>query len=850
MKSELLLCLALVLGGGLAAARADETIANPAPSTHSLQRQLEQLAQTNKYFSLTVIIRERPLRLWPSMDEMKFETNGSMVRYLGGTNALAAEQWHLLAELRALSGNREELAALLTNSDPKVRTLALGSLFQREDGRDLPLIASLINDSAQTFPNLHESMSQQAGPRPIAQLTNSQSVSNVVQAMLSFWMRGQRGFENSIITSNDFAAYWARYAGRSNAASWFAVKMKRATRQTTPIQPEYQAKIRQVLTEMNALPMPDRAWTELYVLAPEGWHEFEPEDLVMSDKALLGMIKGLGPDALLRFLQRRPVSDDPDLLIDKNAPDFVRMSNFILLHADKLLRPEDANALLDCQYVLRGSGTVNPAWAIGAALVQPARASEILHGAMAKLTKRDELYEEDAGGLAGALWRIRGPAELDFFVNWFYTAPPMLNDPDGQQIAFLWGVEAAARPDTEQLIVALVKDPRFDYTDWDCLKELLKIVNAGHATPLVSERYIYDAQPSGLLDDRMVLANWRNLLRREYGLPEEAPPAPEARPKQTLTQPAWSVPLASLPSEIFPSPDGKWLAMITNGTVAIFRADTGKFEWRIPRKPDAGVYCAAFRADGTRLIVFHQDGQFDARFSEWDLATRQQISDVLLAGKPTSGVSEGAYTLAGTRAVFAGYNDLVCFDAQGGKPLWVHPGEGGVHPPIALSADGTRLAVGGESEYPQMVKIYDALPGNPVRQFAQRASPVLALALARDGRKLATVSTADGLQLWDTTTGKLLKSYPYQMPAGPSSFLLAPAFSPDGRLLAVVGAEAQIDKGRIGVFRVDSAELEWEIRIKSDGAIGSKIPLAFAPDGKTLYIGGTRLEAWPLPNTP
>ena len=94
-----------------------------------------------------------------------------------------------------------------------------------------------------------------------------------------------------------------------------------------------------------------------------------------------------------------------------------------------------------------------------------------------------------------------------------------------QPVAFLWEVKAAARPDTKQLFSALVKDPRFDHTDWNTLQEMLSIVNASRATPLVKERDIYAAQPNSLPDNRMVLQAWRNLLRREYGLPEQPLPS-------------------------------------------------------------------------------------------------------------------------------------------------------------------------------------------------------------------------------------------------------------------------------------------------------------------------------------
>jgi outer membrane protein assembly factor BamB len=843
MNHKLILCLALVLGGVLSA----DCRVESAGADNPAQSRLEQMAQTYSHFSLTVVIENRALRLWPPMEKVKPATNG-FVTWKMGTNALAAEQLRLAEELRALSGNREALVALLRHTNPKVRTLALGAIFQREDGRDLPLIASLINDPAQTFPNLHDSMNSAVGERPMSELENPQSVADVAQAMLAFWgvpptgrQVGASGRnERVFITTNDFAEYWKKYAGRDYAASWFAVKMKRATRQTTPIQPQYQPDIQRVLAEMKALPLPDRAWIQLYVLAPYG-NGYSPET------ELVASTRKLGPASLLRFLQRRKVSDDPDLLMDKENREFARMTDFILGHADHLLRAEDADALLACENAEHDSGGVNPAWAIGAALVQPARAGEILHNALAHETRS---YETAAGALAGALWRIRGPAEMDFLVNWFYTVLPTASEPMHQPLAFLWEAEAAARPDTKQLIAALVKDSRFDYTDWTTLKELLKIVNAGRSTPLVKERDIYDAQPNRLLDDRMIFPVWRNLLRRQYGLPELPLPSPAAKPKHILTQPAWAVRLVkssfpALPSQIVPSSDGKWLAMLINGTITIWKAETGEFWWQIPRAPAAAAFCMAFEADGQRLMVF--DRAEYGRFSEWNIATRQPVGQVLLTGKPQSGVDQGAYGLdhAALHAIFSGYNDLVCFDTRNGEPLWSHPREGGVRSLAALSWDGTRLAAGGGCKTPQVVSLYDATSGTLLQQFDRLAGPVLALALSSDGLNLVTATSASGVQLWDATSGKLLKEYAYQVP-GFGQNMSAPAISPDGRWLAVVGASAQIEESRVGVFRTDSGELEWEIQVKADASIGSGIPLAFSPDGKTLYTGAGWLAAWLL----
>ena len=672
--------------------------------------------------------------------------------------------------------------------------------------------------------------------------------------MLAFWGVEHQGRPVSpwpggknIITTKDFAAYWAKYAGRTYSASWFAVKMKRATRQTTPIQPQYQPEIQRVLAEMNALPTPDRAWTQLYVLAPGGWYVPDSEDLVVSPHALLDMIHGLGPDALLRFLQRQPVSDDPALQIDKDDSDFVGMSNFILLHADKLLRPRDADAVLACQYVLRNSGTVNPAWAIGAVLAAPARASEILHHALAGLNQHDELYEYDAGEFAGALWRIRGPAEMDFLVNWFYTAPPMLNDPDGQQIAFFWGVEPA-RPDTRQLMAALVKDPRFARTDWNALREFLETLNAARSTPLVNTQDIYAAAPNSLQNEKVVLAKWRNLLRHEYGLLEQPLPEAEARQEHILTRPLWSVPFVwppvyAEPWQIVVSPDGQWLATFTNNIVALWNAAAGEFLWQVPL-PGPIATRIAFQPGSGNLVIFDSDNY--GQFSEWDVVSRQQLRRVSLTGKPTSGVGDGTFCFdpVGSEAAFAGYNDLVVFDVHSGKALWTHRGEGGGKCPIGFSADGTRLAVGGLSESPKAVKLYDAATGRRLRQFDQSASPVLALVLSSDGGKLATTSIADGVQLWDTATGKLLKEYAFQAWSWPRDTL---AFSPDGQWLAVFGATDKIGESCIGILRVNTGELKWQIQCESDAAAG---PMAFAPDARTFYTCGARLQAWSLSNDP
>jgi len=163
MNLKLLLGLALILGGGLFAT----TQAQSADAKDTTRIRLEQMATNYSHFSLEAVIRNRPLRLWGVMAKTQ---SGDSRPFVWKPNPLVGEQARLVQELRSVDGDRPALATLLKHPDPKVRTLALGALFQREDGRDLPLLAGLIDDPALTFTNLHESMSQMGGPQPMAEV--------------------------------------------------------------------------------------------------------------------------------------------------------------------------------------------------------------------------------------------------------------------------------------------------------------------------------------------------------------------------------------------------------------------------------------------------------------------------------------------------------------------------------------------------------------------------------------------------------------------------------------------------------------------------------------------------------
>ena len=77
-------------------------------------------------------------------------------------------------------------------------------------------------------------------------------------------------------------------------------------------------------------------------------------------------------------------------------------------------------------------------------------------------------------------------------------------------------VETEARPDTPQLLSAIVSDARFEQMGWSPLVRILEMVNKTVSSPLVEQATIYIYRPRA--DQLEVLATWRSLLRKHFGV--------------------------------------------------------------------------------------------------------------------------------------------------------------------------------------------------------------------------------------------------------------------------------------------------------------------------------------------
>ncbi|PQO41947.1 HEAT repeat domain-containing protein [Blastopirellula marina] len=395
---------------------------------------------------------------------------------------------------------RETLLSLLSDDDPKIRTLAAIALFDREDPHDLPALVALCDDNAETFPRLQESAyalnlfqkSEKAPP------TTKQTVGEVAKKMVAFYM-GRSGFYYGVSHPKEpgFDAYWQARQHRTSCVGWFAVQLDRASQASFPVRDERLPLIKAVRQRIDALPADQRAWTLLYLGGSQ------QNEVLVNEVELLEACQSLGADKLLQMLQHKIPTDDPDLQPRKRDNSYYkRMQMFVLRHAQQLLRKKDSAALLACErwqrdYLRHGISNplLTPWWAIAAAQLNPGQAAEILHAAYDRFQG-----EYDAGNQAQlciALWQLGGQKELDFIRDWFYEVEPERGMSIHSRIRLIQAMQDD--PHGREMIAKIIQDQRLDDLDWQSLRQLIQTVNAWTASPVVTEEDLQAARhPLGI----------------------------------------------------------------------------------------------------------------------------------------------------------------------------------------------------------------------------------------------------------------------------------------------------------------------------------------------------------------
>lgn len=254
------------------------------------------------------------------------------------------------------------------------------------------------------------------------------------------------------------------------------------------------------------------------------------------------------------------------------------------------------------------------------------------------------------------------------------------------------------------------------------------------------------------------------------------------------------------------SPDGRLLASKQAGSVVLTERANGKELCAI--KPAGEVTQLAFATDGGTLGCWLQTPK-SATVSVWDSRT------------------------------------------GGKKNQWtIETNRNGYVPPLTLSSDGRRLAVGTNAVVVERgsVQVWNVEAGELMWEATLPTNPAGAVAFSPDGRSLATGGVDGVVRVWETYSGQERFRR-----AGHKSVVLALAFSPDGARLASGSADATAliwdARPRRATTAVPGLDTLWAALTSRDGAAAYDAILTLADSPATAVpLLRERLTPPPLPS--
>lgn len=132
-----------------------------------------------------------------------------------------------------------------------------------------------------------------------------------------------------------------------------------------------------------------------------------------------------------------------------------------------------------------------------------------------------------------------------------------------------------------------------------------------------------------------------------------------------------------------------------------------------------------------------------------------------------------------------------------------------------------------------VARMWDVADGKVVRTFAGHATSITSLAVAPNGKILATSSYDDSIKLWDIESAAEVRTL-FDRDTDTANCV---AFSPDGKVLA-------------GGYR-DFSVILWDVTTgtqirKLADHLGPVQAVRFSPDGKTLAVGAYDFTLWDM----
>ncbi|MBD1803884.1 CHAT domain-containing protein [Microcoleus sp. FACHB-SPT15] len=294
------------------------------------------------------------------------------------------------------------------------------------------------------------------------------------------------------------------------------------------------------------------------------------------------------------------------------------------------------------------------------------------------------------------------------------------------------------------------------------------------------------------------------------------------------------------------SPDGTTLASGSlDHTIKLWNLATGELLSTLTGHSSV-VLSLAFSPDG-KILASGSNMEFqDGNIKLWDVDTarlQQTLGGSLLALRVSCiAFSPDGQTLA------SGHIDTTIrlWHLGSGKVRRTLRGHGWDVRSVAFSPDGQFLVSGGIDG---AIKIWNwrtgellhtlnrpspsDLIGSLVSWFDSSIGSLWSVAISPDGQTLASGGSDQPIMLWNSSTGKLLRTLTEH-----SGTVLSVAFSPDGQTLVSGG-----DDNTIRIWNFQTGELLHTLR-----HLGPVKSVAFSPDGQTLVSGSADMtvKIWRL----
>lgn len=312
------------------------------------------------------------------------------------------------------------------------------------------------------------------------------------------------------------------------------------------------------------------------------------------------------------------------------------------------------------------------------------------------------------------------------------------------------------------------------------------------------------------------------------------------------------------------APDGKRFASVCHDRVYLWDVATGRVKHRL-HSPKGAIIQVRFAADGKRLLAQDVSGclhawevatgraawkdipemylwgpahvspggrwLIDARGDLWDLPAAKRLRQFNEARRGPAAFSADERSLFVARRGPQDGGDgpaLEQWDVAAGKRLREVPGFAASS--LACTPDGRAVAAArllpharGLNKHAFTLVVFDVAAGRELFRLPEGDVFYYPPVFSADGKQLAALDQNGVLHLWDTRTGKTLRTWKY----GPDRLPFL-AFSPDGRRLGACGHGGTALLWDVGT---------GEARVLCGGLLGRVSALAFSRDGERLVSG-------------